>query len=106
MDSGSRRQIQALETKVALLQSQKQRRRSGPDVNAYTTKLAALTEENARIREMNQELKEETDELNAMVEVLKARQYEGNVMRSPMVTGLVLDTTRSPVSSVLGSPVL
>lgn len=91
---------------MALLQSQKQRRRSGPDVNAYETKLAALTEENARFRDMNQELKEEMDELNAMVELLKVRQYEGNVMRSPMVTGLVLDTARSPVSSVVGSPVL
>lgn len=75
-------------------------------MNAYATELAALTEQNARIRETNQELEEEKEELNAMVELLKARQYEGNVMRSPMVTGLVLDTARSPVSSVVGSPVL
>lgn len=93
---------------MTLLQSQKQRRRSDPDANANADahKSAPLTEENARLREKIQELKEDMDDLNAMVEVLKTRQYEGGAMRSPMVTGLVLDATRSPVSSVVGSPVL
>ncbi|KAH7914969.1 hypothetical protein BJ138DRAFT_242278 [Hygrophoropsis aurantiaca] len=71
-----RRQNQALEARLVLMQKKNDSSRHLPEaeIASFVSEKAQLTNINARLREENADLKDEIEEMRAMLEVLKGRK--------------------------------
>jgi predicted RNase H-like nuclease (RuvC/YqgF family) len=73
--SGYRRQIQALEARLALANKKKEiaRRMPADEIAAFVEEKTSLARANEKLREENMDLRDEVEEMRAMIEMLKAQ---------------------------------
>lgn len=92
-----RRQNQALEAKLALVQKKCEASRRIPEaeIAAIVTEKSELAVVNARLREENAELKDEMDEMRAALEGLKAQLsgQRGLIYETRQRTGTTVQCT-------------
>lgn len=73
--SGYRRQVQALEARLAVEKKRNETSRQMPaqDLTAFIAEKSSLAKANEKLREENMDLRDEVEEMRAMLEMLKAQ---------------------------------